>query len=159
FDLAVAKGQELLGRNLSDAEFVKVIEAKGTEGLTRFTQYTQRAMQSQDPQLQATAGAISKKYEAGMLGRARDPDHVKKNIKDLMGNMLTRDLARNRLHEAGEYAMAQLVENLFDRAQPALQAEVQRVIIEMGRQAIIPLCTAMMKVPPAQQEQVADVLG
>jgi hypothetical protein len=156
-DLAVAKGQELIGRGLKDADFVRLVEAGGAEGINRFNQAVQRGMQN--PQIQPVAAALSKAYESGMLGRARDPQQIAKNIQDLGGNARTKAIARDRLVKAGEYAMPQLLETFLNRGNPALQAEVQRVMIDLGRQAIIPLSTAMMKLPPAQQEQVADVLG
>jgi len=156
YDLAAAKGQELLNRQLKGDDFVKLVES-GDKGKEGFTEATQRAMQN--PVVQPVAGGLSKAYEDGLLARARNSDQITKNINDLLGNARTKALARDRLMAAGEYAMPQLVEKLLDNKNPQLQAEVTMVIRGLGRQAVIPLCTTMMKVPPAQQEMVADVLG
>ncbi len=156
YDLAAAKGQELLNRKLSNADFVKLVDST-QGGTTKFTDTAMRAMRN--PTVAPVASALNKAYETGILERARNPDQITKNIQDLLGNARTKDLARRRLYEAGEYAMTQLVEKFLDRSNPQLQVEVQIVMRNMGRQAIIPLATAMMSVPPAQQEQIADLLG
>jgi hypothetical protein len=154
YDYASAKGQELLARNIKNTDFVKLVESGD---VNKFIETTQRAIQN--VQAQPTAAALLKAYDTGILDRARDATQITKNIQDLLGNARTRALAQERLLKAGEYAMPQLVEALLNNAKPQLQAEVQIVMRGLGRQAVVPLCTAMMKVPPAQQEQIADVLG
>jgi HEAT repeat protein len=154
YELAASKGQELINRNLKNGDFVKLVES-GDVG--RFTETTQRALQS--PVVQPVAASLIKAYDTGLLERARDPNQIAKNIQDLLGNARTKSLAQQRLLAAGEYAMPQLTEALLNNAKPQLQAEVTMVIRNLGRQAVIPLSTAMMKVPPAQQELIADVLG
>jgi hypothetical protein len=154
YDLAVAKGQELLNRQLKSDDFVKLVESGD---VAKFTEATQRAMQN--PVVQPVAAGLSRAYDNGLLARARNSDQITKNIKDLLGNARTKALARERLTAAGEYAMPQLVEALLNNGNPQLQAEVTMVVRGLGRQAVIPLCVTMMKVPPAQQELVADVLG
>jgi len=154
YAIAEAKGRELLSRNLSQEDFVTLIEAGD---VARFEETTQRAMRVQ--QLEPIAAGMNKVYELGVLSRARSPEQIAKNIIDLTGNARTRALARERLLAAGEYAMPQLLENLLNGNQPLLQNAVQPVIVALGRQAVIPLGSALMKLPPAQQERVADLIG
>jgi hypothetical protein len=156
YDLAAAKGQELLSRSPKNSDLVKLVESGGSDSIKKFTDATQRALRNQ--QSAPVAAALTKAYETGILERARNPDQIAKNIQDLLGNARTRELARTRLQAAGEYAMPQLLEAMLGN-NPRLAAESQMVIRDMGRQAVTPLCVAMMKVPGAQQELLADVLG
>jgi hypothetical protein len=151
FDLAGASLEEALAANPSNADVVAMVEA-GDVG--RFEETIQRAIRVAS--LEATAGRFYRAYEAGRLERARSPEQIAQAIKDLTSNARGRMLGRERLLRAGEYAMPQLLEGLLD---PARRAEVRRVIIDMGRQAVMPLVAALAKLPPAQQETVADVLA
>ena len=77
----------------------------------------------------------------------------------LSGTDRGRRIGEERLVFAGEYAMPQLLEAFLDRSNPQRQAAVQRVIVGLGRHAVMPLCASMVVVPVVQQEQIADVLG
>jgi hypothetical protein len=155
YDLAEAMGAELIGKKLTNAEFVSLVEASGD--IARFEETSQRAMRV--TQLEKIAAAMTKSYETGKLERARNPEQVAKNITLLTGSDRGRRLAEERLVFAGEYAMPQLLEAFLDRSNPTRQAAVQRVIVSLGRLAVIPMCTALTKVSPVQQEQIADVIG
>ena len=61
---------------------------------------------------------------------------IPRNIELLTGGLRARTLARERLVSAGEYAMSQLLEAFLAGGDPALQAQVQRVMVDLGRQAI-----------------------
>ncbi len=154
FDLAKASLEEALLANPTNAEVVAMVEA-GDVG--RFEETIQRAIRVAS--LEATAGRFYRAYEDGRLERARSPEQIAQAIKDLTGTTRGRMLARERLIRAGEYSMPQLLEALLDTADPARRAEVRRVIIDLGRQSVMPLVAALAKLPPAQQELVADVLA
>lgn len=154
YDLAEAMGRELLDRNVPGPELVAMIE---TGDVARFTSSCQRAMR--DQRLEEVSSGLLKAYESGKLARARDPIEILKNIEMLGGTVRGRLMARERLLAAGEYAMPQLLTALLDRSNTALGGEVRRVIIDLGRQAVIPMATAMMKLPETQQETVAETLG
>ncbi|MFZ4574893.1 MAG: HEAT repeat domain-containing protein [Phycisphaerales bacterium] len=147
-------GKELLARAMNPIEFAKLVETGDVE---RFDATARRALKIRE--VEEVGGEILKLYESGKLARARDPEEIKRNIEALTGTLRGKLLAKSRLIAAGEYATRDLLNALMDRTNPARGAEVQRVLIEMGRQAIIPLCTAMMSLPHAQQEQIANVLG
>lgn len=154
FDLAKASLEEALSASPSNADVVKMVEA-GDVG--RFEETIQRAIRVAS--LEATAGRFYRAYESGRLERARSPEQIAQAIKDLTSTSRGRMLGRERLLRAGEYAMPQLLEGLLDPADPARRAEVRRVIIDLGRQAVMPLVAALAKLPPAQQETLADVLA
>lgn len=153
-DLAAATGQELLNRKIPGPEFVALVEAGDA---ARFDNAARQALRVGE--LETIAASLIKEYEAGRLSRARNPDEVQRNIELLTGTLRGRLLGKSRLISAGEYAVPQLLQAMLDRTNPARQAEVQRVLIELGRQSIAPLTAALPGLPPAQQEIVADTLG
>lgn len=155
YDLAEAMGNELLGKGLDNAAFITLVEANGE--VARFEDAVQRAMRV--GQLEKVAAGLSRSFETGKLERARTPDQIAKNIELLTGTDRGRRLGEERLVYAGEYALPQLIEAFLDRSKATRQAAVTRVIVGMGRQAVLPLVTTMMSVPAAKQEQIADLLG
>lgn len=154
FDLAQAMGAELLSRKPAADQFVTIVEAAD---VARFEDAVTRGMRVQS--LEPVATELNKLFEDGMRARSRNPEQIQQSIQQLTGNLRARLMARERLLAAGEYAMPQLLAALMDRTDPARRAEVQRVLVESGRNAVIPLSTALLGMPPAQQEVVADVLG
>ena len=155
YDAAAALGQELLDEGLDPIEFVDLVEGSGE--LDRFERSVAEAMRVQ--QLEPIAAQLDQLFRDGKLARARHPDEIARNIELLSGGLRARTLARERLIAAGEYAMPQLLEAFLQGDNPALQAQVQRVMKDLGRQAIIPLSVALEAVDPSRQEAIADVLG
>lgn len=155
YDAAVALGQELLDAGLDPIEFVDLVE--GTGEFDRFERSVAEAMRVQ--QLEPIAAELDRLFRDGKLARARHPDEIQRNIELLTGGLRARTLARERLIAAGEYAMPQLLEAFLQGGNPALQAQVQRVMKDLGRQAIIPLSVALESVDPARQEAIANVLS
>lgn len=154
-DLARGVGEELLSLGLTGPQFVDLVEASGEAD--RFQQAAPKGMRMGD--LEGTASALIRLYERGRLERARLPDEIARNIDLLTGTARGRILARERLLSAGEYAMPQLLEAMLDRSNPARQAEVARVVADLGRQAIMPLVSALPGLDASAQERVIDVLG
>lgn len=155
YDLAAAMGDELVRQNLSGPDFVAAVEKSGD--LSRFNDAVARAMKV--PELEITAGKLQRAYQGGKISMARDPEQIKQAIAMLTGPVRGRIMARERLIPAGEYAMPQLLTALLDGSNPALQAEVQSVMRDMGRQAVMPMGTALNYLPPEQQEIVANAMG
>lgn len=155
YDMAEARAAELLGRKPSAADMVALVEERGVQD------FESAAMQSQRvQQLEVVASAMLKLYETGRLNRARDAEQIAQNIRNLTGTARARLLARQRLISAGEYAMPQLLKVFLEESNDLrLRAEVRDVIQGMGRQAVMPLAAALSKVPLADQERIADVLG
>lgn len=153
-ELAENYAMELLGRGLSAADFVKLVEAGDSE---RFLSVTRRATRIN--RLSDVSNAFLALHQTGLLDRARDPDEIARNIQLLTGNLRGRLLAQERLVYAGEYAVPQLLNAYLDRKNITLSAEARKVIIAMGRQAVVPMGTALMQMTPGDQEMVADLLG
>ncbi len=157
YDVALGIGQELIRAKIEPRAFAELVE-KSKDGVGRFQDTVAKAMRV--PELEATAGALLRMYEQGKLSRARDPGQVGESIKMLAGSVRrAQDYARQRLLTAGEYAMPQLLPALTDMKNPALQAQVGTLLVEMGRQSIVPLATALPQLPPEQQERVVNTLG
>jgi hypothetical protein len=155
YDVAGALGQELLDSGMEPEAFVDLVESTGEgERLTRALTEAVRV-----PELEAVASGLDRLFRDGKLKRARHPDEVARNIALLNEGLRARSLGRERLLAAGEYAVPQLLEAFLQNNDLALKAQVQRVLIDMGRQAITPLATALPALDAARQEAVAEVLG
>lgn len=155
YDLAAGRGQELIDRALAPDAFVKLVE--DAQEVARFQETAVRAMRF--PELEPIAAKLYNAFEQGKLSRARNPEEITRNIEMLTGTIQGRLMAQQRLKAAGEYAMPQLLDALVDRQNRARQAEVQRLIVDLGPQAVAPLCAAILAVEPQKQELIANVLG
>lgn len=155
YDVAEAMGQELVDRNLSNADLLAIVDASADPD--RFTETAQRAMLIEN--LAPIAAALTKSYETGKLERARNPDQIAANIALLTSTDRGRRIAQERLIFAGEYAMPQLLEAYFDDSNIPRKVEVRKVIVGLGRQAVTPLGAAIRKITAVQQEAIADLMG
>lgn len=154
-DVAAGLGRQLISQNMKPTDFVDLVEGSGE--LSRFQDTVARGMRNAD--LEPVAGSLLKLFERGKLDRVRNPDEIARNIQFLKGIQRARIEGHERLVAAGEYAAPQLLNALLQRNDIQLQAEAQGVLVSMGQQAVIPLCTALPQLDPAGQEQVADILG
>lgn len=154
-DVAAGFGRKLLDKNLPATKFVDLVENSGEAD--RFAETIGKAMRVGE--LEATAAALLKLYEQGKLERVRNADEIKRNIEMLDKGQRPRMYARERLAAAGEYAVPQLLAALLNRNDPIRKAEASRLLIDMGQQAVMPLCTAMVSLDDNGREQVADILG
>jgi hypothetical protein len=156
FELASANAQALLDAGLTDEQFTALVDDSQARS-NRFMDTVIRAQRQGE--IEKLAAALQTKYELGRLAHSRDAAEITRNIKLLTGTQNERLFATQRLIKAGEYAMPQLFSNFLDRTDMVRAAQSRRVIVEMGRHAIIPLCTALPKLEPNDQEQVVSVLG
>jgi hypothetical protein len=157
YTMAESVGQELLARKVTNSDFATLVEAGDVR---RFESAAQRALRVRDNDgLQATAGGLLKAFEMGRLERARQPKQVAENIKALTGSLRERLLGRQGLIQAGEYAVPQLLEAYLQNGDASLSVQAQSVLIDLGRQSVVPLGTAMLAAPEVQQEKIARVLG
>ncbi len=156
FDLAAANAQAILDAGLTDEEFTALVDDNQSLA-SRFMDTVIRAQKH--TQVEKLAAALQQKYEKGRLAHARDAAEIARNIILLTGTQNERLWASQRLLEAKEYAMPQLFAALLDRTDLVRQAQVRRVVVEMGKNAIIPLCTTLMGLEPNNQEYVVSVIG
>lgn len=155
YDVAADLARQLLAEGLSPEEFVDLVE--GSRERERFEQSVAAAMRV--PVLEPSAAEMDRMFRDGKLARARNPEEVARNIELLTGGLRARQLGRQRLLIAGEYAMPQLLEAFLQQRDIALKAQVQRLLVDMGRQSIIPLTTALDGLDAVRQEAIVEVLG
>lgn len=156
YDVAEATARALLESGIDALTFTAMVERSGE--MQRFERAVAEAQRV--PVLEDEAAALDALFRQGKLDRARDPAEIARNIELLTGDLRARQLARERLVAAGEYAMPQLLDAFLQNRNPALKAQVQNVMVELGRQAVIPLSTAMLGgLDAARQEAIAEVLG
>lgn len=155
FDVAADLGQQLMDSGLSPEEFVDLVDS--SRELSRFEEAIAAAMRV--PALQPVAAELDKAYRSGKLARARNPEEIGRNIELLSGGLRARQLGRQRLIAAGEYAMPQLLDAYLQNDNLALKAQVQRLLVDMGRQTIAPMMAALPGLDATRQEAVCEVLG
>lgn len=155
FDVAADLGNQLLDVGMDPEAFVDLIEQSREQ--QRFEEAVAAGMRV--PVLEPIAAKLDGAFRDGKLARARNPGEIARNIELLTQGLRARSLARERLIVAGEYAMPQLLDAYLQQRDLALKAQVQRLLVDMGRHAIIPLTTAMPGLDEARQESIAEVLG
>lgn len=154
-DAAASMGQALLDSGISPADFARLVES--TDGFARFSRAISQAQRNKE--IEPVASKLIKLYSDGKLESVRNPAQVTENIKLLTGSQQQRLIGADRLKKAGEYAMPQLLQALTQKADNRLAVEARQVIVEMNRQAIIPLVTALPDLDPVSQQQVCEILG
>ncbi len=155
FDVAADLGTELLDLGMEPEAFVDLVEQSREQ--QRFEEAIAAGMRV--PVLEPIAAKLDSAFRDGKLARARNPEEIARNIALLTQGLRARSLARERLIVAGEYAMPQLLDAYLQQSDLALKAQVQRLLVDMGRHAIIPLMTAMPGLDATRQEAIAEVLG
>lgn len=155
FDIAADVGRQLLDSGIEPEDFVDLVERSREEN--RFEEAIAAAMRV--PVVEPVAAGLDQLFREGKLARVRNPEEITRNIELLSGGLRARQLGRERLIAAGEYALPQLLEAYLQNRDPNLRAQVQRVLVDLGRQSIVPLVTALPELDPARQEAIVDVLG
>lgn len=155
YDIAGDVGRRLLDSGMEAEAFVDLIDQ--ARELERFEEAVAAAMRV--PVLEPVAAELDGLYRAGKLARVRNADEIARNIELLSGGLRSRQIGQERLIAAGEYALPQLLDAYLQNRDPNLRAQVQRVLVDLGRQSIMPLATALPGLDPARQEAVVDVLG
>lgn len=154
-DVAASYAQQLMDAKIPPRKFVDLLEMSGE--LARFENVMPRAQQK--PELEKFAAKLLDHYKKGRLERVRDPAEIKANIGLLKGHARAQLQGREGLVAAGEYAVPQLLTALIQREDPALSSGIGRLLTDMNRQAIAPLCAALPDLDPASQTLVIEVLG
>lgn len=155
FDVAADLGTRLLDSGMSSEQFVDLIEKSREQ--QRFDEAVAAGLRV--PALEPIAAQLESLFREGKLARARNPEEIARNIALLTEGLRARTLARERLMVAGEYAMPQLLDAYLQQKDLALKAQVQRLMVDMGRQAIAPLMAALPGLDATNQEAIAEVLG
>lgn len=155
FDIAADVGSQLLESGIDPEAFVDLVD--GSREQARFEEAIAAAMRV--PVIEPVAARLDVMYRSGKLASVRNADEITRNIGLLSGGLRARQLGRERLIAAGEYALPQLMDAFLQNRDPNLRAQVQRVLVDLGRQSIMPLVSALPDLDPARQEAIVDVLG
>lgn len=155
FDVAADLGRRLLDSGITSEQFVDLIEQSREQ--QRFEEAVAAGLRV--PVVEPIAAQLESLFRDGKLARARNPQEITRNIGLLTEGLRARTLARERLMIAGEYAMPQLLDAYLQQKDLALKAQVQRLMVDMGRQAIAPLMAALPGLDATSQEAIAEVLG
>lgn len=151
---ASAMGQGLLDRKIDPVAFVKLVDASSAK---RFQDAVNRA-QRHDA-LEPISSKLLSLYESGKRATVRSAASITENIKLLTQGAAQRQFGAGRLMAAREYAMPQLLEALLQKQDGRLQAEARQLIVDMSRDAVMPLCAALPQVEPFAQQTLAYILG
>jgi len=167
YDLANSFGQGVLDKMgapfgkvegeqaMSVAEFAKLVDESGE--VARFEESAARGQRI--AAIEKVSAQLNRAYELGKQSTARNPAQIDASIALLTGTQRQRLVARERLVEAGEYAVPQLLAALGNPSDPALRAEVRQLLVDMGRQSARPLQLALINLDSSAQESVAGILG
>ncbi len=155
FDVAADLGNQLIDMGMDVESFVDLVEQSREQ--QRFEEAIAAGMRV--PVLEPIAAQLDSAFRDGKLARARNPEEIARNIALLTEGLRAKSLARERLIVAGEYAMPQLLDAYLQQKDLALKAQVQRLLVDMGRHAIVPLVTALPGLDATRQEAIAEVLG
>lgn len=155
-ELALSYANALLDRGISPREFVGLVEDSPTT-TQRFEKATRLAILSGE--LEQIAAMLDTLYEEGRLAQARDPEEISRNIALLGESPRARLLAAQRLMEAGEYAVPQLLEVILARSNQPLETQVEKLLTEMGGDAAMPLSVALPGVDNEVKPRLARILG
>ncbi len=155
-DLAEANARAIIDSGITPREFVALVEDQvGME--ERLERAYLRALRFDE--LETVAADLWSFYEQGLRERARDPDRIRENIELLAGNARQRRIGTERLRDASQYAIPELIEVLVQGQNPALESEVRSVIEAIGSDAVHPITTALPHLNPRIQETLALILG
>ncbi len=155
-ELAEAYGAALLELGMQPEQFLALVEDT-PQAQVRFDEAVRDALR--DQRLEPIAAELARVLEQGRLAQARDPASITRNIELLSGTLRARTLARQRLLEAKQYAVPQLLTAMTGSNDPTIALEARRLLIGLQADAVAPLVAALPKLGPAAQEQVSMVLG
>jgi hypothetical protein len=158
-DLASAHAEALFSSGLTDAELAELLDSEGSRVRPeRFDEAVVRGLRI--PEIEQSAAELARRVEKGRLDLARNGQRIAEAIAMLTGAQRARLLARQRLMHAGEYAVPALLKQILEGTDERLKNQCQRMLVDIGRQAVTPLCEALLELGDAvQQARVCEVLG
>lgn len=154
-DLAKSPLEMLVSDSVSGEELATIVDQRGLSDRLDRAVVAMRA----DAELSVLAAQLMAKVEAGRNGLVRDPARIKLLVADLKGSMRQRSSAMRLLEQAGVYAMPALLKALAESGDAHHELLASQAMVAIGRNAVLPLCTALPDMPPAQQVKVCQVLG
>ena len=110
-------------------------------------------------ELEPLASELESKFEAGRTAVIRNADRLNESIDLLGGSTRQRLLAKDRLVEAGEYAVPPLLRSLAQNNDARNARNVREMFTNIGRDAVLPLSTALPYLNDETQILVSRSLG
>ena len=155
-ELAASWAQKLLESVTTDVQLAELLDENRTLN-QRFEEAIGKAQRI--PDLEAMAAELQRRATEGRLALARDPQRIGHAITMLTGTQRMQLHARQQLNAAGEYAVPRLLTVITDGKDERLRTAVGRVLSDIGRQAVTPLCTALPNLDNRNQRFVCRLLG
>lgn len=152
---ATAAANTLLADGVSPAQLAGAID--GADLGKRMEEAFRRGRRMGD--VADAVANVETKLEDGRKALARDPARIEEAVKMLVGPIRGQMMAKDRLLAAGEYAAPALLRQVVEGRDSALEAASVRVLVEMRRQAALPLMAALPKLDPGAQRKVCVILG
>ena len=154
-DLAGAAATALLDSGITDAELADLVDESGvTERLDRAL-VSGRNLQGVETQV----AELRTRLQQGRFDLATDPARINEAVGMLSGTVRGRMMARDRLAQAGPYAVRPLLEIVISGDDPVLLTEVQTLIAQrLGSSAVQPLAAALPSLEPTAATRVIGAL-
>jgi hypothetical protein len=154
-DLAGAAATALLDSGITDSELADLVDESG------LAERLDRALVS-GRRLQGTVSQVAElrsRLQRGRFDLATDPARIQQAVGMLTGTVRGRMMARDRLAQAGPYAVRPLLEVIVNGEDPVLLGEVETVIGQrLGGTAVQPLAAALLDLEPTAATRVIAVL-
>ncbi len=154
-EAATAAANTLLAESVTPSELAQAID--GADLGKRMDEAFRRGRRMAD--VADVVGSVEAKLEAGRKLLARKMERIEEAVKMLVGPVRGQLLAKDRLLAAGEYAAPALMRQVVEGRDPALEASSTRVLVEMRRQAVMPLLMALPGLDAGAQRKVCVILG
>ena len=155
-DLAEANAIALLRSDMSDSALYELVNETNQRqdrfdraiGWERFV-----------TELEPLAAKLEERFEAGRTAVIRNADRLHESIGMLQGSTRQRLLAKDRLVEAGEYAVGPLLRSLDKNNDARNARSVRDMLTSIGRDAVLPLSAALPNLNDETQVLVSKTLG
>ncbi len=154
-DLADGAARALLDSGITDADLYRLSDEVDP---ARYKDALLRSMRMDA--LSDVAGQLDVHVRRGRQDVARDYDEIARNIALLVSNARAKQMAREALRSAGEYAVPQLLHAITSPStSQVMKTEARSMLVIIKRQAVTPLCAALPNLDPVSQERVCQILG
>lgn len=154
-DLAAAAATALLDSGISDADLADLVDESGLSDRLGRALVSGRRLQGVEDQV----AEIGARLRRGRFDLATDPAQIREAMGMLTGTVRGRMMARDRLAQAGPYAVRPLLEVLVTGDDPTLLSEVQTLLTQrLGSTAVQPLAAALPSLESTAAGRVIGVL-
>ncbi len=154
-DQAASSAALLLAEEVSAADLARVVEqlAFGQRMDDAFRR--SRSMAGVSDQ----AALLETKLEMGRKELAREHARIAEAVSMLGGPVRGQMLAKDRLMAAGEYAVPALLLQVVEGKNAGAEVAAIRVLVDLKRQAALPLAMALPSLDASAQRKVCAILG